>query len=91
MGTRVFSPGVKWLRHEADYSGPSSIEVKNAWSHISTLSYIFMVWYLVKHRENFTTISFGAKCGIDLTESTKRNSEVKKVCGFVKQGLNQFI
>jgi hypothetical protein len=38
---------------EADHSPPSIAEVKNAWSHTSTLPYVFMAWYLVKHR-NFT-------------------------------------
>jgi len=28
-------------------------EVKNAWSYISTFLYVFMAWYLVKHRDNF--------------------------------------
>jgi hypothetical protein len=37
---------VKQLRCEADHSLPSSPEVKNAWSFISTPPYIFMVWYL---------------------------------------------
>jgi len=36
----------------------SSAEIKNAWSYTSTPQYIFIVWYLVKARYNFTfTIS----------------------------------
>jgi len=35
-------------------SPPSSEEVKGAWSYTSTLQYIFMAWYLIKHRHNFT-------------------------------------
>jgi hypothetical protein len=28
--------------------------LKNAWSYTSTPQYVFMVWCLVKHRDNFT-------------------------------------
>jgi hypothetical protein len=38
------------LTCEADHSPPSSVEVKNAWSCTATLPYIFIAWYLVKHR-----------------------------------------
>jgi len=32
---------------------------KNAWNYTSTpLQYIFMTWYLVKHRDNFTFFIF---------------------------------
>jgi hypothetical protein len=50
----ALSLGVKRPRREADHSPPSSAEVKNAWSYISTPQYVLMAWYLVKHRENFT-------------------------------------
>jgi hypothetical protein len=30
------------------------LRLKNVWRHTSTLSYIFSVWWLVKHREKFT-------------------------------------
>jgi hypothetical protein len=46
---RVKRPG-----READYSPPTSAEVKNAWSYTSTPQYVFMAWCLVKHRDNFT-------------------------------------
>jgi hypothetical protein len=36
MGSRALSLGVKRLRREADYSPPSSAEVKNVWSYTST-------------------------------------------------------
>jgi hypothetical protein len=52
--TGTLSLGVKWLGREADYSPPSSAEVKNAWSCTSTPQYVFMVWCLVKCRDNFT-------------------------------------
>jgi hypothetical protein len=46
--------GVKRPGHEADHSPPSSADVKNAWSYTSTPQYVFMSWYLVKHKDNFT-------------------------------------
>jgi hypothetical protein len=54
MNTGVISQGLKRPRREADHSPPSSAEVKNAWSCTSTHQYVFMAWYLIKHRENFT-------------------------------------
>jgi hypothetical protein len=36
MGTSGLSMGVKWPRHEADHSLPSSVEVKNVQSYTST-------------------------------------------------------
>jgi len=53
-GTRCSYPGVKWPGHEADHSSPSSAEVRNVWGYTSTPPYIFMAWYLVMHRDNFT-------------------------------------
>jgi hypothetical protein len=49
----VLTPGV-W----SDHSPPSSAEVKYAWIYISTPPYVFMAWYLVKHRDNFTVTTF---------------------------------
>jgi hypothetical protein len=46
--------GLKSSRREADHSPPSSAEVKNAWSYISTPQYVFIVWFLVKQRDIFT-------------------------------------
>jgi hypothetical protein len=43
-------PGVKQLGLEADHSPPSSAIVENVWSYISTPSYVFMVWCVIKHR-----------------------------------------
>jgi len=48
-------PRVRRPGHEADHSHPSSAEVKNAWSYTAAPQYVFMVWCLVKHRDNFTT------------------------------------
>jgi hypothetical protein len=44
---------VKRPGREADHPPPSSAEVENAWSYTSTPQYVFMVWCLVKHRDNF--------------------------------------
>jgi hypothetical protein len=50
------SPAVKRPGREADHSPLSSAEVKNAWTCTSTPQYVFTVWCLVKHRDNFTFI-----------------------------------
>jgi hypothetical protein len=42
----------------ADHSRQSSTEVKNAWSYTSTLPYVFMAWWLGKHRDNFALLTF---------------------------------
>jgi hypothetical protein len=51
----ALSLGVKRPRREADHSPPSNAEVKNMWSYTSSPLYIFMAWYLVKHRDKFTS------------------------------------
>jgi hypothetical protein len=45
---------IKRTGREADHSLPSSAEFKNMWSYTSTPQYVFIVWCLVKHSENFT-------------------------------------
>jgi hypothetical protein len=50
----ALSLGVKRPGREADHLPPSSVEVKNAWSYNSTPQCVFMVWCLVKHKDNFT-------------------------------------
>lgn len=32
----------KWPKHEADYSLPTSVDIKNAWSYTSTFPYAFV-------------------------------------------------
>jgi hypothetical protein len=59
----ALSLGVKRPEREADHSLPSSAKVKNAWSYTSIPRYVFMVWCLVKHRDNFTyTLPFNPLC-----------------------------
>jgi hypothetical protein len=41
---------VKRLEREVEYSPPSSAAVKNVWGYTSIPQYVFMAWYLVKHR-----------------------------------------
>jgi hypothetical protein len=72
---KVCIPEVRRLGHEADHSPPSSAEVKNAWSYISTPPYVsmvwclikyrivFMAWNVVKHRDNFTFTYIFRKMG----------------------------
>jgi hypothetical protein len=43
MGTGDSFPEVKWSGREADYSPPTSAEVKKVWIYTSTLTYAFMV------------------------------------------------
>jgi hypothetical protein len=50
----TLSVGVKRPGREADHSPSCSAIVKNTWSYISTPQYVFMEWFLVKHRDNFT-------------------------------------
>jgi hypothetical protein len=55
---QALSLGIKRSGREADASPPSSAEVKNAWSYVSSHQYVFMEWCLVKHRDNFTFTPF---------------------------------
>jgi len=52
---RLFLKRVKRQGCEVDQSPPSGAEIKNAWSYIFTPPYIFMVWCLIKHRDNFVS------------------------------------
>jgi len=49
----ALSPRFKRPGREADHSPPSRAKVKNAWSYTFKPPYVFMVWGLVKHRDNF--------------------------------------
>jgi hypothetical protein len=53
MGTGALSL-VKRPGREADHSSASSAEVKNALNYTSTLPYVFLAWYLVKHTDSLT-------------------------------------
>jgi len=50
---RSLSPGVKRSGRKADYWPPGSVEIKNAWTYNSTPPYVFVVWCLIKYRNNF--------------------------------------
>jgi hypothetical protein len=50
----TLSSRVKRPAREVDHSPPSTAADKNVLSYISTTPYVFMAWYLVKHRNNFT-------------------------------------
>jgi hypothetical protein len=43
-----------YMQKSSDHLSPASAEVKNAWIYMSTPTYVFMAWYLVKHRDKFT-------------------------------------
>jgi len=49
MGTYGSYPRSKRPGREADHSTPSGAEVKNPWNCASTIPYVFMAWYLLKH------------------------------------------
>jgi hypothetical protein len=51
-GGGPLSPGVR--EREANHSPLSSVQVKNPWSYTSIPPNVFMAWYLVTHRNNFT-------------------------------------
>jgi hypothetical protein len=59
----ALSPWIKRRGLEADHSFLSSVEVKNAWSYTSTRQYVFILWYLVKRRDNFT-LPYNVGCGL---------------------------
>jgi hypothetical protein len=50
-------PSIKWLGREADDSPPTGTEIKNVWGYTSAPPYVFMTWYLVTHKDNFTVTS----------------------------------
>jgi hypothetical protein len=54
----ALSLGINRPGHEANHSLPSSAEVKNSWSYTSTPQYVFIAWFLVKHRDTFTFTTY---------------------------------
>jgi hypothetical protein len=50
MDTGALSLGVKRPECEAEHSSPSNADIKNVLSYNSTTPYVFMAWYLIKHR-----------------------------------------
>jgi hypothetical protein len=46
----ALSPLVKRPGREADYSPPSTADVKNTRKYLSTPTHVFMAWCLVKYR-----------------------------------------
>jgi hypothetical protein len=57
----ALSLGIKLLGPAADHSPPSSTEVKECVELYIHSLYVFMAWYLIKHRGNFTFTFLG--CG----------------------------
>jgi hypothetical protein len=73
MGTGFF-PGVKMPGLGVDHSPPPSTVVKNAWVYSPAPLYIFMVWYLIKQRDNFNftfCIKYG-RVSTTVTIATKK-------------------
>jgi hypothetical protein len=46
--------GVKWPKHDTEHSPPSSAKVNNGGANTFTHLYVFMAWFLIKQRDNFT-------------------------------------
>jgi hypothetical protein len=51
------SLGGNWHEHKADHSPLSSAKVKKSCSYTSIIQYVFMVWCLIKHSNNFIFIN----------------------------------
>jgi hypothetical protein len=49
-GLGVLYPRVNRPEREADSSPPSGAKIKDTWGYNSTSPYMFMAWWLVKHR-----------------------------------------
>jgi hypothetical protein len=52
-GYRDLFGELKRPERETQYLPPPNVEFKNARSYISTSPYVFIVWYLIKHRDKF--------------------------------------
>jgi hypothetical protein len=102
MGTESSFPRVKRPECEADYSPPSGTEVKNVWRSSSTPQHVFMVWYLIKHRDSFTfrldsylkwmyisNNAFGAHFATRYIHMVKVWRRTKSVVGCVWQFVNK--
>jgi hypothetical protein len=50
--------------------------LKNAWSYTSTPQYVFMAWYLVKHRENFPFLNKTRRKEKYRKRNEERNAEI---------------
>jgi hypothetical protein len=73
-GEKAVTLGVKLPGRESDHSPPSIAEFKNVWSYTSTPPYVFMAWYLVKQRENFTITFVSTKMGgVHIRDTPKIN------------------
>jgi hypothetical protein len=51
-------PEIKEAGGEIFHSPPSSSEVTNVWSYISTPPYVFMAWCLVRREDN-SSLNYG--------------------------------
>jgi hypothetical protein len=68
--------GVEVSERDADHSAPSITGVKNAWSYTPTPQYVFMAWFLVKNRNNFTLYNNYAASEM-LVSSSAENTNCK--------------
>jgi hypothetical protein len=71
------SPWIKQARYDSDHSLWFSAEVKNSWSYIPIPPYVFIVWCLYKHGDNFVSFRYTYcpnKSGLD-------GISVHEICG----------
>jgi len=54
MGTGGSFPGDKVSGAYTDHTRACGAKVKNVWICTSIALYVFVAWYLIKHRDNFT-------------------------------------
>jgi hypothetical protein len=53
-GSGPIQPLIQWVLGALSVPPPSSAKIKNAWNYISTPQYVFIMWCLVKHKDNCT-------------------------------------
>jgi hypothetical protein len=77
---------------EADHRPPSSAEVKNSCSYTYSPPYVFMAWYLVKHKDNFTfTFCFMFSVMKHLSRSCVKQPSLMGKIFFPTAGSSQMI
>jgi len=79
MGTGVLSPGLKRSGREADHSPHLVPRLRMRGVVPQLAQYVFLEWYLVKHRENFM---FYVVPGIKINKSSSPilNFHIQKFC-----------
>jgi hypothetical protein len=85
QGKYVLSPKLKRPEPIPAYSPSFNIEVNNAWSPTSTPLPVFIVWCLIKGKDNFF---FSVHKGISFASASWRTLEATQFCNVWVQGKN---